>query len=149
MRSVLRLFRYARPYQARVVLAIFSTIVVSALGAASAGALQPIFGLVFNVGSVPRLSLPGPLQDLGPRLLSRLPESLASNTLTLLSLGVLVLLLGAILRGIFSYLEEYLMSYVAEAIKRDLRDEMICTPISILFPWGTLLARRPARSCPA
>ena len=117
MRNLLRLFRYVRPYKARVVLAIFSTVVVSALGAVSAGALQPIFGLVFHAGSAPRLSLPGPLQDLGPRLLSRLPESLASNALTLLSLVALVLFLGTILRGIFSYLEEYLMSYVAEAVK--------------------------------
>ena len=124
MKNLIRLFRYSRPYKGRVALAIFSTVVVSALGAASAGALQPIFGLVFHMGGAPRLSLPGPLQDLGPQLLSRLPESLASNALTLLSLGVLVLLLGAILRGIFSYLEEYLVSYVAEAVKRDLRDDL-------------------------
>jgi subfamily B ATP-binding cassette protein MsbA len=124
MRNLFRLFRYTRPYKWRAVLAILSTIVVSLLGAASAGALQPIFGLVFRVGTVPRLSLPGPLQDLGPRLLSWLPESLASNALTLLSLCALALLVGTIIRGIFSYLEEYLMSYVAEAVKRDLRDDL-------------------------
>jgi subfamily B ATP-binding cassette protein MsbA len=107
-----------------VFLAIFSTIVVSLLGAVSAGALQPIFGLVFHVGDAPRLSLPGPLQDLGPQLLSRLPESLTADALTLLSFGILALLVVGIVRGIFSYLEEYLMNYVAEAVKRDIRDDL-------------------------
>ncbi|MGH7422160.1 MAG: hypothetical protein ACREJ1_00605 [Candidatus Methylomirabilales bacterium] len=48
---MLRLFRYARPYRARVALAIFSTIVVSALGAASAGAYARLYrAQVIEVG---------------------------------------------------------------------------------------------------
>ncbi len=124
MRDLRRLLRYVRPYRGRIVVAIFATVLVSALSAISAGAMQPIFGLVFHVGSAPRLSLPGPFRDLGPKLLNRLPESFASDPIMLLSVVALFLLLGVILRGIFAYLQTYLMNYVAWAMMRDVRDDV-------------------------
>ena len=122
MRDLLRLLRFSRPYRGRLCVAILSTLLVSGFSAVSAGALQPIFGLVFHAGDSPRLSLPGPLRDLGPALLRLLPESLSSDAIMLLSFAALVLLLGVILRGIFTYLEGYLVSYVAEGMMRDVRD---------------------------
>jgi subfamily B ATP-binding cassette protein MsbA len=107
-----------------MVVAIVSTLLVSMLSAISAGALQPIFGLVFHVGSTPYLSLPGPFRDLGPLLLERLPKWLSSNATILLSFAALFLLLGVILRGIFSYFESYLMDYVAEGVMRDIRNDL-------------------------
>ncbi|MFQ5989769.1 MAG: hypothetical protein ACE5K9_07630, partial [Candidatus Methylomirabilales bacterium] len=113
MRDLRRLLSYARPYRGRVVVAITSAFIVSVLSAISAGALQPIFGLVFQVGDAPRLSLPGPLREMGPALVARLPKSVASDAIMLLSLVSLVLLLGVVLRGVFAYLQSYLMNYVA------------------------------------
>ncbi len=124
MRDLRRLLRYVRPYRGRIVVAILSTVLVSALSAVSVGALQPIFGLVFHGGSAPRLSLPGPFRDLGPELLGRLPESLATDPIRLLSLVALFLLLGVILRGIFTYLQTYLMKYVAWGAMRDVRNDV-------------------------
>lgn len=124
MRDLIRLLNYARPYSGRVSVAIVSTLLVSALSAISAGALQPIFGLVFQSGNTPRLSLPGPLRDLGPYLLRLFPESVASNAISVLSVVALFLLLGVILRGVFAYLQGYLMSYVAEGVMRDVRDDL-------------------------
>ncbi|MFQ5847754.1 MAG: ABC transporter ATP-binding protein, partial [Candidatus Methylomirabilales bacterium] len=125
MKDLVRLLQYVRPYSGRMVVAILSTFLVSALGAISAGTMQPIFGLVFRQGEgAPQLSLPGPLRDLGPELLRRLPASVGSNAIMLLSLVALVLLLGVIARGIFAYLQGYLMNYVAEGVKRDVRDEL-------------------------
>lgn len=124
MRDLRRLLRYARPYRARIIVAIVSGLVVSTLSAISVGALQPVFGLLFNVGDVPYLSLPGPLRTMGPEILRRLPESLASNAVMLLSLVALFLLLGVILRGTFAYLQGYLMEYISEVAKRDLRDHL-------------------------
>jgi len=124
MRDLWRLLRYSRPYSMRVVVAILATLLVSGFSAVSAGALQPIFGLVFHAGDSPRLSLPGPLRDLGPELLRRLPESLASDAVMLLSFAALVLLLGVIVRGVFTYLEGYLMNYIAEGVMRDVRDSL-------------------------
>ena len=124
MKDLWRLLRYSRPYSKRVVVAILATLLVSGFSAVSAGALQPIFGLVFHAGDSPRLSLPGPLRDLGPELLRRLPESLASDAVMLLSFAALVLLLGVIVRGVFTYLEGYLMNYIAEGVMRDVRDSL-------------------------
>jgi ATP-binding cassette, subfamily B, bacterial MsbA len=123
MKDLVRLLRYARPYSGRVVVAILATLIVSGFSTFSAGALQPIFGLVFHVEDTPRLSLPGPLRDLGPELLHRLPEFLASDAIRLLSFAAVLLLVGVILRGAFSYLEGYLTNYVAEAVMRDVRDD--------------------------
>lgn len=124
MRDLRRFLSYARPYSGRVVVAILSASIVSVLSAVSAGALQPIFGLLFHAGSTPHLSLPGPLREMGPALLARLPKSLASDAIMLLSFVSLVLLLGVILRGIFAYLQSYLMNYVAWAVRRDVRDDL-------------------------
>ncbi len=124
MKDLRRLLGYARPYRFRVGMAILSAFAVSVLSAFSVGALQPIFGLLFHVGDAPRLSLPGALKGLGPELLRRLPESLASNVVMLLSVVALFLLLGVIVRGIFAYLQGYLMEYIAEGAKRDIRDDL-------------------------
>src|SRR3972149_9687825 len=51
MKNLLRLFRYARPYRGPVALAIFSTVVVSALGAAPAGGPPPALGTPLLFGS--------------------------------------------------------------------------------------------------
>jgi subfamily B ATP-binding cassette protein MsbA len=42
----------------------------------------------------------------------------------LLSFAAVVLLLGVIVRGVFTYLEGYLMNYIAEGVMRDVRDSL-------------------------
>lgn len=93
-----RLLRYVLPYKGRVAAAILCMFIVSILSAVSVGALQPVFGLLFRTDASPQLSLPGPLREWGASVLQSLPDALASNPLTLLSVIAGVLFLGVVLR---------------------------------------------------
>jgi subfamily B ATP-binding cassette protein MsbA len=98
--------------------------IVSILSAASVGALQPVFGLLFRTDASPQLSLPGPLREWGVSVLQSLPDALASNPLTLLSVIAGALLVGVVLRGLLAYAQDYLVNYVAEKAMRDIRDDL-------------------------
>ncbi|MFQ5801285.1 MAG: ABC transporter ATP-binding protein [Candidatus Methylomirabilales bacterium] len=124
MKDFWRLLRYAMPYKGRVAAAILCMLLVSALSAVSVGTLQPVFGLLFRAGTIPHLSLPGPLRQWGVVLHQSLPAPLASNPLALLSLIAGFLLIGIMVRGILAYAQDYLVNYVAQGVMRDIRDEL-------------------------
>jgi subfamily B ATP-binding cassette protein MsbA len=122
MKPYLRLLHYAWRYRGRLVLSVVCVTLAAGLNAVSLAGLQPAFDSLF--GQTSGVSLPPGVA----RLLGDLPARWAvyaqANRLAVL-LGIAAFVLGVfVLRSVFTFINAYLMRWVAERIQADLRREI-------------------------
>ncbi len=125
MHEFLRLLRYALPHKGKLWLAILAMLLVALLSAVSIGAIQPVLDLVLSPeGAPPFISLPSALQDhVGP-LLNNLSWVREADKLTVVAAICGILLLLIVIKGFLLYMHKYMMSYVAERVMMDVRNDL-------------------------
>ncbi|MFQ5852533.1 MAG: ABC transporter ATP-binding protein [Candidatus Binatia bacterium] len=125
MHEFLRLLRYAVPHKGKLCLAILAMLLVALLSAVSIGAIQPVLDLVLSPKDAPSfISLPKALRDqLGP-VVNNLSWVRESDKLTVVSAICGFLLLLILIKGILLYIHKYMMSYVAEHVMMDVRNDL-------------------------
>lgn len=125
MRDFLRVLHYLLPHKGKLCLALLAMLLGALLSAVSIGAIQPILDLVLSPKGAPSfISLPTALQDhLGP-LVNSLAWVRDGDKLTVVAVicGILVLLIP--LKGALIYMEKFIMSYVAEHVMMDVRNDL-------------------------
>ncbi len=125
MPEFLRLLRYALPHKGKLCLAILAMLLVAILSAVSIGTIQPVLDLVLSPKDAPSfISLPTALQNqLGP-LVNSLSWVREADKLTVVAAICGLLLLLILVKGVLLYLHKYMMSYVAEHVMMDVRNDL-------------------------
>lgn len=125
MPEFLRLLRYALPHKGKLCLAILAMLLVALLSAVSIGTIQPVLDLVLSPKDAPSfISLPKALQNqLGP-LVNNLSWVREADKLTVVAAICGLLLFLIIVKGILLYIHKYTMSYVAEHVMMDVRNDL-------------------------
>jgi subfamily B ATP-binding cassette protein MsbA len=125
MRDFLRVLRYLLPHKGKLCLALLAMLLVAFLSAVSIGAIQPLLDLVLTPKGTPSfISLPTALQDhLGP-LVNSLEWVREGDKLTVVTVICGILLLLIPLKGALIYMEKFIMSYVAEHVMMDVRNDL-------------------------
>src|SRR5574337_1849263 len=125
LRQFFRLLRYAAPYRARIILAVVSLILIAILNAVSIGSLQPIFdGLFAAEGAGSGISLPDPIRTMLGQRLVRFQALLQAHRISTLSFIGGALFLVFLAKGMLIYIQQLHTRYVAEAIQRDIRNDL-------------------------
>ncbi|HEU4403563.1 MAG TPA: ABC transporter transmembrane domain-containing protein [Candidatus Polarisedimenticolia bacterium] len=159
MRDLLRLLRYVRPYAGRLAAAVACSILVSICYLGLLSLVQPIFDKVFAPTAIGPAATAGKIQflDQARRLIGaggRTFEPLAAFARridegsggTAILIGTLVVVLF-VLKGVFTYLGEYLTRWTGLQAVRDLRTDLYARiqRQSLAFfsdhPSGLLIAR--------
>jgi subfamily B ATP-binding cassette protein MsbA len=121
----LRVLRYAAPYQARIILAVVSLILIAILNAVSIGSLQPIFdGLFAAEGGGAGISLPSPIMAVLGQQLIQFQAFLQAHRISTLTFIGGALFLVFLTKGTLIYIQQLHTRYVAEAIQRDIRNDL-------------------------
>ncbi len=125
MPEFLRLLRYSLPHKGKLCLAILAMFLVAILSAVSIGTIQPVLDLVLSPKDAPSfISLPKALQNqLGP-LLNNLSWVREADKLTVVAAICGLLLLLILVKGVLLYIHKYMMSYVAEHVMMDVRNDL-------------------------
>ncbi len=121
----LRVLRYATPYRARIILAVVSLILIAILNAVSIGSLQPIFdGLFAAEGGGAGISLPSPIMAVLGQQLVQFQAFLQAHRISTLTFIGGALFLIFLAKGTLIYIQQLHTRYVAEAIQRDIRNDL-------------------------
>src|SRR5574337_1821363 len=125
LQQFLRVLRYAAPYRTRIILAVASLIFIAVLNAVSIGSLQPIFdGLFAAEGGGPGISLPDPIVAVLGQRLVRLQALLQAHRISTLTFIGGALFFVFLAKGMLIYIQQLHTRYVAEAIQRDIRNDL-------------------------
>ncbi|MEE9537760.1 MAG: ABC transporter transmembrane domain-containing protein, partial [candidate division NC10 bacterium] len=125
MPECLRRVRSALPHTGKLCLAILAMLLVEILSAVSIGTIQPVLDLVLSPKDAPSfISLPKALQNqLGP-LVNSLSWVREADKLTVVAAICGLLLLLILVKGVLLYIHKYMMSYVAEHVMMDVRNDL-------------------------
>ncbi|MGH7411195.1 MAG: ABC transporter ATP-binding protein [Candidatus Methylomirabilis sp.] len=125
LQQFVRLLRYATPYRARIILAVACLFLIAILNAVSIGSLQPIFdGLFGGVSADQTISLPAPVTRLLGGSLQRVQAFLRQHQIGVITFIGAMLFFVFVAKGGLMYLQQILMRFVAERVKKDIRNEL-------------------------
>jgi subfamily B ATP-binding cassette protein MsbA len=148
VREFYRLVRYAAAHRAKLSLSILAMVLVALLSAVSIGAIQPILDLILSPPDAPSfISLPKGVQEYFGPLVNSLTWIQGADKLTVVTGLCGVLLVLVILKSALLYVHKFIMSYVAEHVMMDVRDDLyaVLHTLSLGFfsrrPTGEIMAR--------
>ncbi|MFB3897648.1 MAG: ABC transporter ATP-binding protein [bacterium] len=121
---VKRVLQYAWVYRLRIIITLISSAAISFFNAVSIGTLQPFLDLMFPQSGATTLPLPKILFDIFGTYIQQLGAYLASHRLEAFFLISGWLLIAAALKGIFSYIQEYLSEYVSARTIYNIRTDL-------------------------
>ncbi|MBW8005864.1 MAG: ABC transporter ATP-binding protein [candidate division NC10 bacterium] len=120
-----RLLGYALVHKGKMCVAIVAMLLVAVLSAISIGTIQPILDLVLSPKGAPSfISLPKALQDHLGSVINSLTWIQEADKLTVVIAICGILLILLIVQGALTYLHKFLMSYVAEHVMMDVRNDL-------------------------
>jgi subfamily B ATP-binding cassette protein MsbA len=118
MKSYMRLLKFLRPYRLLLAAAVFCMLVSAIFDAAQLSMIVP---LADKVLTNKKIIIPKQLPDQIAGLISSINNTEPLKLLNIMAIVVLIMLL---LKGLFNYLQSYLMSDIGQQVVRDVRSKL-------------------------